>query len=63
MSKIKVKEIIDWLQTEYSENEAVEQVTNASIETIKVTVITFDNGVKNWIYKDKKGNIKQLKKL
>ena len=63
MSKIKVKEIIDWLKTEYTEDEAIEQVTSASIETIKVTVITFDNGVKNWIYKDKKDEIKQLKKL
>lgn len=59
MSKIKVKEIIKWLQTEYSEEDAIDQVNNASIETIKVTVITYDNGAKNWIYKDKKGNIKQ----
>lgn len=51
------EEIIAWLMEgdEYSEEEATQDVKEATIQN--VTLITYNNGVRDVIYKDENGNI------
>lgn len=59
--KISNKEIIEWLRVDgYSEDEATEQVLEASISTQIVTIIEYNNGVKDIIYKDENNKIHHL---
>ena len=54
------KEIIAWLMEgdEYSEEEATQDVKEATIQN--VTLITYNNGVRDVIYKDENGKIVHL---
>jgi hypothetical protein len=55
------KEIIEWLMKDgYSEEDAIESLKDAKIETREVTIITYDNGIIDIIYKDEVGTIIHL---
>lgn len=57
------KEIIEWaMEDGYSEEEATKAVLEATIQTITnpITVIIYNNGVKDFIYKDANGKIIHL---
>lgn len=60
--KISNKEIIDWLieNGEYDREEATKDVLEASITTKNVTIIEYNNGVKDIIYKDENDKIYHL---
>jgi len=53
------KNLINWLSTEYSFNDATEQIVNASIEikTVTLITITYRTGVKDIVYQNDLGEI------
>jgi len=54
-------EITKWLMDDgYSNKDAIESLNGAKVETREVTIITYDNGINDIIYKDEVGTIIHL---